>query len=134
MVKANCPRDKSVDVSICYLLREHLSVGITCRADNRVLAFISFGLSRFFTTPACILSPIYSTFVINSQPPRQVIPHTRIALLIIHYVRGETSGLAFRVPATMASRSVLTFSSGCGWLAVAPGESLPEAMRSMVAG
>src|SRR5436309_8419013 len=74
MVKANCPRDKSVDVSICYLLREHLSVGITCRADNRVLAFISFGLSRFFTTPACILSPIYSTFVINSQSPRQGSP------------------------------------------------------------
>src|SRR5438876_203322 len=37
-----------------------------CWADNRVLAFISFGLSRCFTIPGCILSPIYSTFVRGS--------------------------------------------------------------------
>src|SRR6266566_951810 len=49
-------------------------------------------------------------------------------------LRGLTIGLAFSLPAAMASRSEAALSSGCGSLAVAPGESLPEAMSLMVAG
>jgi len=50
------------------------------------------------------------------------------------YSCGEMIGLAFSLPAAIASRSEAALSSGCGSLAVAPGANLPEAMRSMVTG
>src|SRR5207253_10321456 len=42
-------------------------------------------------------------------------------------LRGLMIGLAFSLPAAIASRSEAALSRGCGSLAVAPGASLPEA-------